>query len=60
MIKAHQTNGGEIGSLPEKEFRIMIVKMIQNLENKMELQINSLETKIVKMQEMFNKDLEEI
>ena len=34
--------------------------MIQNLENKMELQINSLETKIEKMQEMFNKDLEEI
>ena len=50
----------EIGSLPEKEFRIMIVKMIQNLENKMELQINSLETGIEKMQEMFNKDLEEI
>ena len=38
----------------------MIVKIIQNLENKMELQINSLETKIEKMQEMFNKDLEEI
>ena len=37
----------------------MIVKMIQNLESKMELQINSLETKIEKMQEMFNKDLEE-
>ena len=34
--------------------------MIQNLENKVELQINSLETKIVKMQEMFDKDLEEI
>ena len=34
--------------------------MIQNLENKMELQINSLETGIEKMQEMFNKDLEEI
>ena len=34
--------------------------MIQNLENKLELQINSLETKIEKMQEMFNKDLEEI
>ena len=34
--------------------------MIQNLENKMELQINSLETKIEKMREMFNKDLEEI
>ena len=47
-------------SLPEKEFRIMIIKMIQNLENKMELQINSLETRIEKMQEMFNKDLEEI
>ena len=29
----------EIGSLPEKEFRIMIIKMIKNLENKMELQI---------------------
>ena len=38
----------------------MIVKMIQNLENKMEIQINSLETRIEKMQEMFNKDLEEI
>ena len=38
----------------------MIVKVIQNLENKMELQINSLETRIEKMQEMFNKDLEEI
>ena len=34
----------------------MIIKMIQNLENKMELQINSLETKIEKMQEVFNKD----
>ena len=38
----------------------MIVKMIQNLESKMELQINSLETSIKKMQEMFNNDLEEI
>ena len=38
----------------------MIVKMIQNLENKMELQINSLETRTEKMQEIFNKDLEEI
>ena len=50
----------EIGSLPEKEFRVMIVKMIQNLENKMELQINSLETRIEKIKERFNKDLEEI
>ena len=38
----------------------MIVKLIQNLEIKMESQINSLETKIEKMQERFNKDLEEI
>ena len=38
----------------------MIVKMIQNLENKMASQINSLETRIEKMQERFNKDLEEI
>ena len=44
-----QTNEEEIGSLPEKEFRVMIVKMIQNLGNRME-----------KMQEMFNKDLEEL
>ena len=44
----------------DKEFRIMIVKMMQNLENKLELQINSLETRIEKMQEMFNKFLEEI
>ena len=36
----------------------MIIKMIQYLENKMELQINSLERKIEKMQEMFNKDRE--
>ena len=38
----------------------MIVKIIQNLESKMEYQINSLETTIEKMQERFNKDLEEI
>ena len=38
----------------------MIVKMIQNLEIKMESQISSLETRIKKMQERFNKDLEEI
>ena len=38
----------------------MIVQMIQNLENKMELQINGLETRVEKIQEMFNKDLEEI
>ena len=38
----------------------MIIKMIQNLENKRELQTNSPETRIEKIQEMFNKDLEEI
>ena len=43
----NQTNEEEIGSLPEKEFRVMIVKMIQNLGNRME-----------KIQETFNKDLE--
>ena len=56
----NQTKEEEVRSLPEKEFRIMIVKMIQNLENKMKLQINSLETRIEKIYEMFNKDLEEI
>ena len=48
-----QLNEVEIGNLPEKEFRIMIVKMIQDLGKRME-------TKIEKMQEMFNKDLEEL
>ena len=43
------TNEKEIGSLPEKEFRIMIVRMIQNLGNRTD-----------KMQETFNKDLEEL
>ena len=56
----NQTKEGERGNLPEKEFRIMIVKMIQNLEIKMESQINTLETRIEKMQERFNKDLEKI
>ena len=43
------TNEEGIGSLPEKEFRVMIVNMIQNLGNRME-----------KIQETFNKDLEEL
>ena len=43
-----QINEAEIGKLPEKEFRIMIVKMIKNLESKM------------KMQGSINKDLEEL
>ena len=44
-----QTNEEEIGSLHEKEFRIMTVKLIQNLGNRME-----------KIQETFNKDIEEL
>ena len=56
----NQTKEEEIGNLPEKEFQILIVKMIQNLEIKIESQINSQETRIEKMQERFNKDLEEI
>ena len=44
-----QINDEETGKLPEKEFRIIIIKMIKNLENKME-----------KMQESINKDLEEL
>ena len=47
-----QLNEVEIGNLPEKEFRIMIGKMIQDLRKRMEGNIE-------KMQEMFNKDLEE-
>ena len=43
------TNEEEIDSLPEKEFRIMIVKMTQNLGNRIE-----------KIQKTFNKDLEEL
>ena len=48
-----QLNEMEIGNLPEKEFRIMIVKMIQDLGKRME-------SKLKKMQEMFNNDLEEL
>ena len=45
----NQTKEEEIGSLPEKQFRVMVVKMIQNLGNRME-----------KIQERFNRDLEEL
>ena len=44
-----QINEEEIGKLPEKEFRIAIIKMIKSLENKME-----------KMRGSINKDLEEL
>ena len=43
----------KIGKLPEKEFKIMIVKMIQDFRKRME-------AKIEQMQEMFTKDLEEL
>ena len=56
----NQTKEEEIGNLPNKEFQIMIVKMIPNLENKIRLQINILETRIKKMQKRFTKDLKEI
>ena len=46
-----QINEEEVGNLPEKEFRVMIVKMIQNLWNRIEAWNE-------KIQEMFNKDLE--
>ena len=52
----NQTKEEEIGNRPDKEFQVIIVKMIQNLENKMELKINSLETRIEMKQERFNKD----
>ena len=48
-----QLNEVEIGNVPEKEFRIMIVKMIQDLGTRME-------AKIEKMQERFNKALNEL
>ena len=48
-----QLNEVEIGNLPEKEFRIMIVQMIQDPGKRMEANIE-------KMQEIFNKDLEEL
>ena len=44
-----QLNEVEIGNLPEKEFIIMIVKMIQDLRKTMN-----------KMQEMYTKDLQEL
>ena len=47
----NQTKEEEIVSIPGKEFGIMIVKIIQNLESKMGLQINRQETRIEKMQE---------
>ena len=44
-----KTNEEKVGSLPEKEFRVLTVKMIQDLGNRMQ-----------KIQETFNKDLEEL
>ena len=44
-----QTNEEEIGSLPEKEFRVMIVKMIQNLGNRMETRIEKIQKCLTKI-----------
>ena len=52
-IPEKQLNEVEIGNLTEKEFRIMILKMIQDLRKRMD-------AKIEKMQEMFTKDLKEL
>ena len=43
-----QINEEEIGHLPEKEFRVMIVKMIQNLRNRMEAQIKKIQKCLTK------------
>ena len=48
-----QLNEVEIGNIPEKEIRIMMGKMIQDLGKRMEAKIET-------MQEMFKKDLEEL
>ena len=51
MMNNHQTKKKRRRqSLPEKQFRIMIVKVIQNLESKIELQINRLEMRFENMQ----------
>ena len=52
-IPQDQINEEEIGNPPEKEFRVMIVKMIQDLGKRMEAQME-------KIQEMFDKDLEKL
>ena len=48
-----QLNEEEIGNLPEKEFRVIMVRMIQNLGKRMEAQTE-------KIQEIFNKDIEDL
>ena len=58
--KQGQTNEEEINSLPDKEFRVMKVKMIQNLGNKMKAQSNTLEAWIKKIQDKVKEDLEEL
>ena len=51
-----QTDKDEIGKLLEKEFRIMVVKMIKKTKTK----TKNLENKMEKMQESINKDVEEL
>ena len=52
-ILEKQLNAGEIGNLPVKEFRIMMVRLIQDLRKRME-------AKIEEVEEMFTKDLQEL
>ena len=49
-ISEQQLNEVETGNLPEKDFSVMMVNMIQDLSKRME-------AKIEKVQEMFTKDL---
>ena len=55
-----QINEEEIGNLPEKEFRVMIVKMIQNLGNRMEARIEKIQEIQTINTRNLNKDLEEL
>ena len=51
--RQEELNEEEMGNLPEKEFRAITVKMIQNFRKRMEAQIE-------KIQEIFNKELEDL
>ena len=52
-ILEKQLNAVEIGNLPVKEFKIMMVRLIQDLRKRME-------AKIEEVEEMFTKDLQEL
>ena len=52
-ILKEQLSEVDIGNLHEREFRVMVVKVIQDLEKRMEAQTE-------KIQELFNKELEDL